>query len=303
MYQEGYDCFAASLGTALTIEQARLINRYDKKIILSFDNDDAGKTATLRALDIFAKLGTEPSVIMIPDGKDPDGYIKKYGSKKFQELVDNAYTPVEYKIGLIRNRYSSENTQDRVKLFRELIKILAEIDDMTQIDMYASKYARELNITKDAILNDVNRKRGNREDTGTGKSNKELENSDLDKKNEYEMMMLLLYFNHKTAKDKIKKYFEGIEDTDSRIYRMYDLIFNSAKDVMFSDILEITEKGNIAAVIKMNEKIENIDNKEKAFEDFMKRLNDIKLEAFRSRIKSIDDLKEYEKMRKPREEV
>jgi DNA primase len=285
MYQEGYDCVTASLGTALTTDQARLINRYNKKIILAYDSDDAGKAASLRALDIFSKLGAEPAIIVLPDSKDPDEYIKKHGTRKFQELVSSSKTPVEFKVDLIKDKYSSDTTQDKTELFRELIKVLSEIDDMTQVDMYAAKYSKELHITKDAIINDVNRRKGGSEDKSFISVKKEKDSVDLEKRNEYELLILLLYFNHKTSKDKIEEYFSASNDTDPVIRRVYELIFSSSRDIMFADILEQLDGKYISSVIKMNEKVENIDNKEKAFNDFVIQLLKIKLEAIRKRIR------------------
>ena len=311
LYQQGLDFFVASLGTALTIDQARLINRYDKKIILAYDSDSAGENASLRALDVFLKLGVEPSVIVMKDAKDPDEFVKKFGIKKFEEVLRSALTPIEYKVLLLKKKYSTDNTQERVELFRSLISILSEIDDMTLIDMYASKYSIELNISKDAIINDVNRKKRTIKNDLTDNMNKIISTQNFDKLNQYEMLLLLFYFNHKMGKEKIEEYFNNTEMSDDVINKIFVLLFRKKSDTTLADILECTDKEYITTVIKLNEMVENVDKKEKALEDFFKKIQYYQLENTRTDLNSIGKkgildihkLREYsEKMKRFKED-
>ena len=111
------------LGTALTENQARLIKRYTKNVILSYDADNAGQNAAFRGLDILYQEGLKARVLRVTDGKDPDEFVKKNG-KKFTELVKNAVPYGDFKISVIRDRYDMEDEQQRVDFIRDVIEIL-----------------------------------------------------------------------------------------------------------------------------------------------------------------------------------
>ena len=98
LHQGGIDYAVASLGTALTQSQAWILKKYSEEVIICYDSDTAGQAATLRGLDILEKSGCNVRVLLLPDGKDPDEYIKNNGSKKFKNLVDRAISLLEYKI-------------------------------------------------------------------------------------------------------------------------------------------------------------------------------------------------------------
>ena len=100
LYQGGINNVVASLGTSLTERQGRLLKRYSEETVISFDPDTAGQAATLRGLDLLDRIGCNVKVVVIPDGRDPDEYIRKNGPKSFNDLVDNSLPLVEYKVKL-----------------------------------------------------------------------------------------------------------------------------------------------------------------------------------------------------------
>jgi DNA primase len=102
LYQRGFDNVVASLGTALTEEQGRLLRRYCEQVILSYDSDGAGQTAILRGLSILEEQGIDARVLQMDGAKDPDEYVIKFGSGRFKTLVDNAISLVEFKIKMLK---------------------------------------------------------------------------------------------------------------------------------------------------------------------------------------------------------
>ena len=285
MCQEGIDSFIASLGTALTLQQARLAARYDKKIIIAYDNDEAGKNATLRAIETFSGIGTEPLILMLEGAKDPDEYVRKNGIEDFKRKLQKALTAVEFKVILLKEKYSQESTQDRVNLLKGLTEILSQIEDMTTVDLYAARYSNELKISKDAIMNDLTRNRTGKTENATDKRQKQKDEQKIGRIGKYELLLLLYFFNFKTGKEQIIRYFENDEVSSEKIKNAALKLIDSKKDIIFSDILDCFDEKYVAALIKLNELVENIENKDKALKEFFEHINSLKLERSRALLK------------------
>lgn len=150
LYQHGVRNVSASLGTALTENQARLIRRYTKNVILSYDADQAGQNAALRGLDILYKEGCRAKVLRVTDGKDPDEFIKKNGKQAFKELMDRALPYGDFKFGMAKNKYDINDEQQRIEFLRDAIVILKEMKPM-EADIYIKKLAEDTGISEGAI--------------------------------------------------------------------------------------------------------------------------------------------------------
>lgn len=150
LYQSGVRNVSASLGTALTENQARLIKRYTKNVILSYDADNAGQNAAFRGLDILYKEGCRARVLRVTDGKDPDEYIKRNGKKAFMELVEDAVPYGDFKLEMIRNRYSIENQQGRIDYIKDAVAVLNSMDPV-EADIYIKKLSEETGVSEGAI--------------------------------------------------------------------------------------------------------------------------------------------------------
>lgn len=157
LHQRGITNAVASLGTALTEAQGRLLRRYGQKIIIGYDSDGAGQTATMRGLDILNNLGCDLRILQMEDAKDPDEYVIKYGSGRFNLLVENAISLVEFKIKNLRQSMNIEATNDKIKFLNEIAKILSEIDNKMEQEVYIEKIAKEYNISKEAIYAQINK--------------------------------------------------------------------------------------------------------------------------------------------------
>jgi DNA primase len=155
LYQHGVRNVSASLGTALTENQAHMLKRYTDNVILSYDSDSAGQAAALRGLDILHRSGCKVKVLYVNDGKDPDEFIKKNGREEFQQLIKNAMTFADYKIHLLKQRLDLETTEGSVEFLQETAKVLHELSPV-EADIYIKKIAKETKISEGAIRLEIN---------------------------------------------------------------------------------------------------------------------------------------------------
>lgn len=150
----------ASLGTALTEGQAKLIKKYTDTVIISYDQDNAGKAATLRAIDILYKAGLKVKVLMLDhsDVKDPDEYINKYGKNKFLECVGKSINHVDYKIRILEANLDRDNMDSKIDFLNKVANILAGIANNIERDMYIDDVVKKYRISKGALLAEISKK-------------------------------------------------------------------------------------------------------------------------------------------------
>ena len=150
LYQAGIRNVCASLGTALTDNQARLIKRYTKNVILSYDADEAGQNAAMRGIDILYQEGLRPKVLRVTGSKDPDEFISKNGRSAFVQLMDEALPYGDFKMARLSSRYDLEDEQQRLDYLRDIIEQLQSMKPV-EADMYIDKIARQTGISPQAI--------------------------------------------------------------------------------------------------------------------------------------------------------
>lgn len=158
LHQRGIINTVASLGTALTESQGRLLKKYAEEIIISYDADTAGQAATLRGLDLLNDIGCNVKVLMVPEGKDPDEFIRKNGEVEFKRLIDTSITLLEYKVKILRNQIDTDTTEGKVKFLNKLSDVLAQIDNRVEREMYIKKLAKDYEITEEALLSEIYRR-------------------------------------------------------------------------------------------------------------------------------------------------
>lgn len=154
-HQAGVTNVVASLGTALTEAQGRLLRKYAEEIILSYDSDMAGQKAIMRGIDIMQSLGVTVKVLQMENAKDPDEYVQKFGKERFEKLIESSISAVEYKIKNIQNNYNLNDISEKIKFLSELAKILSKVDSNIERDIYVDKFSKDLNVGKEAILAEI----------------------------------------------------------------------------------------------------------------------------------------------------
>ena len=152
MQQAGIDTAVCACGTALTPDQVRLISEYADEVILSYDSDEAGQKATLRSLELFRNSPVKVGVLQIPGAKDPDEYIKKYGAERFKALLDGVGNALDFRLGRLKDQYDLAQDAQRLEYVKEAVDLLAQRSSPTEQEVYAGRLAEETNISKTAIM-------------------------------------------------------------------------------------------------------------------------------------------------------
>ena len=157
LHQRGITNVVAPLGTALTEQQGWLLRKNSEQIILSFDSDEAGLKAKLRALDILQNMGCDLRILQMEGAKDPDEYIIKYWNARFNNLVDKALSIIEFKVKILKKDLNLENTNDKIKFLNEIAKLISNVNNTIEREVYIEKIAKEYDISKEAIYAEVNK--------------------------------------------------------------------------------------------------------------------------------------------------
>ena len=159
MHMAGFTNAVATLGTALTPEQARVLAKYTKKIVLSYDSDEAGVNATRRAIPILAEAGLETKVLEMSGAKDPDEYIKKFGKEKFRALVEGSKSKLEFLIDSVTQKYNIVVPEEKIKAADELCAAASAVYSDVEREVYIARIAERLGVDPKSVKSDVERRR------------------------------------------------------------------------------------------------------------------------------------------------
>ncbi len=155
VYSHGIENVAASLGTAFTIEQCKKLLRYASELYFAYDSDSAGQNATIRALSIVRETGASVKVIMLPDGKDPDEFIRRHGADEFRTLIKNALPLVEYRLRHALASADYTALEGKVKVLNEILPILAELNNAVELNAYIARISQVLSIDEGVIRSEL----------------------------------------------------------------------------------------------------------------------------------------------------
>ena len=158
LFQRGITNVVASLGTALTDSQGRLLRKSTEQVILGYDADGAGQAAIVRGMDILQSMGCDIRVLQISGAKDPDEYVIKYGPDRFRKCMDDAISVVEYKVKNLKKDLNIDNVSDKIKFLNAIAKILSEVNNSMEREVYVDKIANTYNISKEAIYSEINKR-------------------------------------------------------------------------------------------------------------------------------------------------
>ena len=284
LYQHGIRNVSASLGTALTENQATMMKRYTDNVILSYDADAAGQAAALRGLDILHKSGCRVKVLHVTDGKDPDEFIKKNGREEFLKLVQNAMPFADYKIYLLKQRLNLDTTEGSVEFLQETAKVLRDLSPV-EADIYIRKIAKETKISEGAIRLEIN---GNNNSDHVRNSNV-IEIHDSRRRQEetekgagtgsmIEKYLIKLMLIKSSYVMKIKPYGEVFKSPSA--YKIYELILSVYKDDEEIDIKKIEdslEAEDNHLLLDIIENIQLADKEDKVFRDCVLRMEEAQL--------------------------
>ena len=310
LHQRGITNVVAPLGTALTQNQGYLLRNNTEQIVLSFDSDEAGQTAKVRAMEILQNMGCDIRVLQMEGAKDPDEYIIKYGNARFQNLVEKAISVIEFKVKLLKQNLNLENTNDKIKFLNEIAKLIAKVDNTIEREVYIEKIADSYDISKEAIYAEVNKLTYSGEKNSKilekakpvirHENNNKIQVSEAIKKRENTIISILLTGD------------EGIYQLIKQNIKIEEFKYPINKEIA-KKLYEEFEKGNsnINSIIdNLNEEEQNhitmimaedyeINDMEKAIDDIIQayqkeNLNERKFEILKQLDENIDDIKKKE---------
>lgn len=149
--QAGFENVVATLGTALTSEQARLMSQYAKEVVIAYDSDGPGQAATHKAINLLSEAGIATKIIKMDGAKDPDEFIKKFGATRFKLLMEQSEGAIRFELEKCKNGLDMETDQGRVDYLKRATKVLADITSPVERDVYISRIANSLDISKNNL--------------------------------------------------------------------------------------------------------------------------------------------------------
>ena len=171
LYQYGIKIAVATLGTALTSQQARLIKRYADNVIISYDSDGPGTKASLRAIDILVEAGLSVKVLDLKDAKDPDEYVRKYGTDEYRNAMKDAVSRIKFKIDNLKSTFDLSKDQDNIKFAQEAVNIIKQLKSPVEIDYYIKYLSEIVQLDEDAVKREIYGKSYSSKNLSNGKFN------------------------------------------------------------------------------------------------------------------------------------
>lgn len=300
MHKAGIPNAIASLGTALTETQGRLMRKYASEIILGYDADGAGQNAIMRGLDILTSLGCNVKVLKISDAKDPDEFVNKFGPEKMKKLMDNAITLVEFKLSNLKKNIDMSTTDGKISYLNSAATILAKLDNSIERDFYINKIAAELGVGVESIYSEINKKI-------FGNSTKSVKRSPIPSletsttkiidipKNVYDSEKLLIFLlcqNDKKIFNTIKKYMNYDNFTVNLYRHLAEKLYMHFESEKQQNVIDLfSDENDINVITGIMQEEDNLgNNNEKALLDAVDVLRKFDLEKEKSAIlKSLKD--------------
>ncbi len=289
--QAGFENVVATLGTALTPEQARLMKQYADDVIISYDSDGAGQKATARAINLLSEAGINTRIIKMDGAKDPDEYIKKFGAQRFKMLLDNSGGAINFELEKCRQGLDTETEMGKVEFLKRCVGVLAGIKNQLERDVYISKISKEEDININVLRSQVNSEIRRSIKTEKKKQWRAIkakpfftdklvpESSSCLREVKAEEGILAYLFRNPDKTEYVKKHIEPdcfITEFYRRIYNIFCEKISVSDDFslsLFSDLLSDEEMGKISGIYAKNKDIIiTIQN----LNDYMKILNDHK---------------------------
>ncbi len=162
-HQAGVKNTVASLGTALTSEQARLVRRHTSNVYILYDADVAGENATLRGLEIFLEEGMEVRIVRLAEGHDPDSFILKFGIEMFRKALSEAKSLFDYKLALLKQKFDPKSVEGRVKIANEMVGLFSKVKNEILLSAWTLDLARQLGISEAAVKAEIEKSKGGRD--------------------------------------------------------------------------------------------------------------------------------------------
>lgn len=309
--QEGLFNIVASSGTALTVEQIRLLKRYTKNVVVVFDADTAGQLATLRSLELFLDEEMNVKVSQLPKGHDPDLFVRKFGIENFKNLIDNALEIFDYKLNVLFGIYDVTKISQKTKIALEMLSMIKRIKNEILKSEYIKLLAEKISIDEKYLIRELNKIKINQIDYS-------LSNNDIEKDRKYpypkvEKMLIKLILDDIELIKNLRKVIEPNDLQDRRLQKILGLVFNlydSYKQIKPNQIINyLDDEDSISLVSELaNEETLSFDIKKRdsIFNDCIKRIKsntiNLRCQDLHSKIKEAQSEGDAQSLKKLMEE-
>lgn len=289
LHQSGIINTVASLGTALTESQGRILKKYAEEIIISYDADMAGQAAAIRGLDLLDGMGCNVKVLSVPDGKDPDEFVKNHGKDAFLKLIENAVPLVEYKTRILKNEIDTSTTEGKISFLNKTADLLSKVDNGVEREIYAKKVSKEYGISEESIYSEIYRrikpKNNFRPSVQVKDSERKQVGKTQDKRDDravyYERMILaFLCVDNNVYKD-IKGKIDSNFFNDAQNKKAAEHLFQrleEGKDIVPAELMACFDTNAANELAKIVQEECNCEDNIKAVLDIIKRLEYLRLE-------------------------
>jgi len=277
-YQEGLTNIVASLGTALTTEQVRLLKRYTRNAVIIYDPDMAGELATLRSLDIFIEEEIDVKVVTLPKGFDPDSFTKQNGIEKLKDRIKHARNLFEYKLGILKSRYDIKEAEGKRDVACEMLLTINKFKNSILKSEYIKRLSEELNIDEHYILEELNKVKDNRLHTVIRQAApKKASNI-----NPVEKLLIKLMLEEKELIETIRQHLEPADFQDEKTAKIVSIMFDlvgQGKNLEPNSLMNYFGEEEISQIICESMFLPEVSeqNKEKVVSDCISRLRGEKL--------------------------
>lgn len=315
IYQAGFHNVAASLGTSFNSEHAKTLKKLVDSVILLYDSDEAGTNAALRAIPVLVSNGFNVKVLQVPDGKDPDEFIKQNGARKFGELLFNAVSYITFQINILRKGYNLNNLEHKIKFTTEVSKLLSKLESDIERDVYILQISKETGIEEKSIKNEILKLKEIEEfkfaKEAEQKRKKIYTSLNSTKENnqkgiiEAQKYILYICSTSNSLYKKIKDYI-NIDEYIMEVYRKIAKIIYNFNDIGHKifpaeiiNYFELAEEQQTAAeIFALKFDYKDIKEKEKLINEGIKLIKRTKIDELMSKSKDINDIQNLIQARK-----
>ncbi|MDR1217521.1 MAG: DNA primase [Oscillospiraceae bacterium] len=296
LHQAGFDCAVASLGTALTDAQVRLMARYSDKLVIAFDSDGAGNQAAARAIGLTEKTGMGVRLLRIPNAKDPDEYINKFGADAFRLLIERSENHVVYRLEGIKSRFDLKTDDGRLGYLAEATRLIADINSRPEREVYAARLSEETGVSATAVESEIaslvrrnarrRKQKQTREEQQPAKAAQPAARS-LRYDNEYsavaeEGVLRCLLLDPTLIKDALGDGFGESEFSSPFLAKTYGIIkarSESGSDITPSSLLPLLTPEEAGLISEILQKPESIPDGHRAMRDYIKKIRTERLKT------------------------
>ncbi|MCK9604475.1 MAG: DNA primase [Candidatus Omnitrophica bacterium] len=283
-YQSGLKNIVASCGTALTTEQARLLKRYTHNVVIVYDGDMAGELATLRTLDIFIEEGMNVRVVCLPQGFDPDSFVRKNGIENFKQKVQQAQNLFDYKLNILKSRHSIKEAEGKARIASEMLPTINKFKNAILKSEYIKKLSEELNVAEHHIIEESNKVKDDKPFSAPAQASAKKA---LDI-NPTEKLLIKMMLEETETINRIKEHLEPADFQDERVSRIVSIMFDfvaQGKSVGTSILINHFAEEDISQIISESVFLEvSSGDKDRVIDDCIQRLKGKKIKLQRQHL-------------------